>query len=148
MTPGRAKLMAHSQCVFVVFRASLAQAIGGLELRTAIRVLAGLCLNILVVDFSVAGGWGMGAFSCAEYAKFYAANPTTGEGLSEIWAQGFITGLELSNAANGFHTKISAAAQFPHESFKARINEYCDSYPLRPYSQAVLDFYLSLPINK
>ena len=117
-------------------------------MRTAIRVLAGLCLNTLVVDFSVAGGWGMGAFSCAEYAKFYAANPTTGEGLSEISAQGLMTGLELAVVADGHHTKFSTGAQFPHESFKARINEYCDTYPIRPCSQAVLDFYLSLPENK
>jgi hypothetical protein len=111
-------------------------------------ILVGLCLNMPVVGFAVAGGWGMGAFSCAEYAKLYAANPTQVEDLSELWAQGFMSGLELSNAANGFRTKIPAGAQFPFESFKVRINEYCDSYPLRPYSQAVLDFYLRLPVNK
>lgn len=113
-------------------------------MRAAIAILAGLFLTISTTEFATAGGWGVGTWSCTDFTKFYAANPTKAELVFLSWSQGFISGLELSIESNG-GALIPAGAQFPEEAFKTQINEYCALHPSDPYLQAVLTFYVSLP---
>jgi hypothetical protein len=45
-------------------------------------------------------GIGVGMRSCAQFAKDYAANPATTDDLYFLWAQGFMSAVNLSLVAN------------------------------------------------
>ena len=84
--------------------------------------------------------------SCAEFAKSYAANPTVTEELYFTWAQGVMSGLNLSSASDtGTYRYIEGNDMVSH---KIRIRSYCEAHPLTQYVGAVLDLLKSLPVRK
>lgn len=88
-------------------------------------------------------GYGAGMRSCAQFAKDYAANPTGAEELYFLWAEGFMSALNLSTAANfGFYKDFSRGDA---ASYKLHIRSYCNAHPLTQYVGAVMDLLNSLP---
>lgn len=91
-------------------------------------------------------GYGLGVHSCAEFAKSYAANPVVTEDLYFTWAQGFMSGLNLSLVSNtGSFRYIDGNDMASH---KLRIRSFCATHPLAPYVGAVMDLLNSLPPRK
>jgi hypothetical protein len=107
---------------------------------------------LIAVAFNIpaaaAQGYGLGVHSCAEFAKLYAGNPKVAEDLYFTWAQGFISGLNLSSTAGtGVYRDVEGTyAQMAAQ--KIRIRSYCDEHPLSQYLSAILDLYNSLPLKK
>lgn len=91
-------------------------------------------------------GYGAGMRTCAQFAKDYAANPTRIEELYFIWAEGFMSALNLSTAANdGFYKDFSRGDE---ASWKLHIRSYCNAHPLTQYGMAAMDLLNSLPVAR
>jgi len=91
-------------------------------------------------------GYGVGMHSCAEFAKSYMANPTAAEDIYFTWAQGFMSGLNLSDAASGRAYKAINGGDMATQ--KAYIRSYCDVHPLAQYVGAIVQLYTTLPNAK
>lgn len=88
-------------------------------------------------------GYGLGVHSCAEFASAYKAQPAIAENLYFAWAEGFMSGLNLSAAANNRPSRRLASINM--ESAKIQIRDYCDGHPLSQYAGAVVLIYGGLP---
>jgi hypothetical protein len=84
------------------------------------------------------GSYGLGIRSCAEFAKFYAQSPSNTEDAFFSWAQGFISGLNLSSEAA---TNTARRIEGSIPSQRTFVRDYCDSHPLQPYYMAALALY-------
>jgi hypothetical protein len=108
-------------------------------------------LIVLVVSFGaqaadVGQGYGVGMKTCAQFAKDYAANPTSTEDLYFLWAEGFMSATNLAFTANtGSYYDLSSGDM---ASFKLHIRSYCNAHPLTQYAMAVMDLVTSLPPKK
>jgi len=67
------------------------------------------------------------------------------ESLYFTWAQGFMSGLNLTFVAN-LH-KFHDLGSTPMAEQKSQLREYCDEHPLSPYSSAVINIYKTFPIR-
>jgi hypothetical protein len=87
--------------------------------------------------------WGLGTRSCAKFAADFKADPETWETLYYVWAEGYLTGFNLAQAAHGQASDLNPFGR--NEKWRREsIREYCDQHPLAPYSQAVANLLLEL----
>jgi len=93
-------------------------------------------------DFAYAG---MGATSCGKIADGYRQNPTAIEGAMMSWAQGFMSGLNVKELANGQYRDLQAMTI---EAQEQNLRSYCDEHPLAQLVKGVIDLYLKLPMKK
>jgi hypothetical protein len=90
-------------------------------------------------------GYGVGMKSCAQFVKDYAVNPAGAEELYFLWAEGFMSALNLSFATNtGVYKDFSRGDA---TSYKLRIRSYCEAHPQKQYVGAVMDLLNSLPVK-
>jgi hypothetical protein len=116
---------------------------GDLVIRYLLSVFF-LCSSIVASAAELQGqGYGLGMKSCAQFAGDYKAEPTVAEDLYFAWAEGFMSGLNLSATANNLRARH--LADIDMESAKLQIRSYCDGHPLAQYVSAVLTIYTGLP---
>jgi hypothetical protein len=101
----------------------------------------------VAANTAYAGAWGVGKTSCAEFAKLYRLNPDRTEEVFFNWAQGFISGLDLSSEAFNKNARLAVGSILAIEPTKLNIRAYCDKHPLMPYYMAVFDTYKNLPAS-
>lgn len=120
-------------------------------------VLALVCL--VVATSSVTGEEekryitaGAGGVSCAQFAEYYAKNPTDFERHFFTWAQGFMSGLNVAQygeaARTGKTRQFRNLASKSVEGQMAYIRTYCDEHPLAGYDQAVSKLFMTLPFSE
>jgi len=108
-----------------------------------------LALAILIqptsskADYAYAG---MGATACGKIAQEYRQNPTAIEGLMMTWAQGFMSGENLSISPRS--TQYRDLAALSVDAQKESLRNYCDEHPMAEFVKAVLDLYFKLPLKK
>lgn len=88
---------------------------------------------------------GIGATSCAQFAKAYQADPQGASDLYFAWAQGLMSGLNMANLAAKRPAKELGVRVSDQEQ---QIKAYCADNPLRTYMDAILDLFKSLPVFK
>jgi len=107
-----------------------------------------LALAILIqptsskADYAYAG---MGATACGKIAQEYRQNPTGIEGLMMTWAQGFMSGENLSISAKSTGYRDLQAMTI--EAQTQSLRNYCDEHPLAEFVDAVIDLYVKLPLK-
>jgi hypothetical protein len=87
---------------------------------------------------------GPGTVSCGKFAEGYRHDPTAIENAFFAWAEGFMSGLNVS-LPPGTYRDMAAITL---EAQKAALRNYCDQHPLTEYGKGVLDLYGKLPMKK
>jgi hypothetical protein len=87
---------------------------------------------------------GVGAATCGRIAQGYRQNPTLQEAMMMSWAQGFMSGVNVSLGGAG-HSDLGAIT---FEAQKASLRNYCDEHPLAEFWEAVIDLYKKFPVKK
>jgi hypothetical protein len=90
------------------------------------------------------GAYGIGVHSCAEFAKSYAADPTVTENIYFAWAEGFVSGLNMSAIASNLPYRIPESGNEKMRYYMLYIRSYCDNHPLSPYYGAVTTLYTTI----
>lgn len=85
---------------------------------------------------------GLGATSCADFAFQYRKNPEMWELSYFTWAQGYMSGLNISAMGNGNRAR-DLGGDFSLQ--KQKLRAFCDQAPLKTYMNAVIDLWKSLP---
>ncbi|MGY0574038.1 hypothetical protein ACTGJ9_025660 [Bradyrhizobium sp. RDM12] len=89
---------------------------------------------------------GLGATSCAEFAKMYQSDPKNMELYFFTWAQGYMSGLNMGLLANKQEAK-ELGAETNDQALALRT--YCADNPLKTYMDAVLNLWKTLrPFNQ
>ena|SRR5258707_2980319 len=86
---------------------------------------------------------GVGASPCAGYSEEYGRNPTGADPVFFSWAQGFMSGLNLTQKA--LNKPIYDLAAMPMQEQLTRLRQLCAEKPLLPYAYAVQDLMKSFP---
>jgi hypothetical protein len=86
---------------------------------------------------------GFGATSCAEFAKLYQLAPQTEDGFY-YWAQGYMSGLNMSAAGNNLQMRELAGVALDQ---KRALRSYCADNPLKNYMDGVFDLFRKLPFT-
>lgn len=84
---------------------------------------------------------GLGATSCAEFAKMYQSNPKTIEDIYFAWAQGFMSGMNMGLMANKQEPRELAGETRDQAQI---IRTFCADNPLKTYMDAVLQLWTTL----
>lgn len=85
---------------------------------------------------------GVGSNSCAQFALDYRKNPEIWETGYFMWAQGYMSGLNISAMGNGNRARELAG---DYSLQKQRIRVFCDQYPLKSYMDSIIDLWKVLP---
>ena len=85
---------------------------------------------------------GVGATSCAEFARMYRNSPEYTELVFFSWGQGYMSGLNISAMGQGFLARDLAGDMAQQQQ---EIRRYCADNPLKNYKDAVFDLYGKLP---
>lgn len=101
-------------------------------------VLLGMGTAAHAISFNSAGA---GLMSCSIFAKAYEQDPNTTEQFYFAWAQGFMTGVNAPRIAP--QQKNLGGMSTPDQ--KRAIRMFCETHPLRDYSDAVFELWQSLP---
>jgi len=86
---------------------------------------------------------GVGTTTCAQYADEYRRNPTGADPVFFSWAQGFMSGLNMTQMALKRPTHDLGAWTLLDQ--QARLRELCEKTPLLPYAYAVEDLMKAFP---
>ena len=85
---------------------------------------------------------GAGTYTCGEFGRFYANDPSS-EKLFFSWAQGFMTGVNLSiSGQTGNHKNLDTKSS---DDQMTDIRRYCDAHPLGFYLDAAMDLFHNFP---
>lgn len=87
---------------------------------------------------------GLGAASCAQFSQLYSMNPHTTENIYLDWSRGFMSGLNAARWPSGPYRDLRAKTP---EQLNVHARQYCEAHPLANYMQAVMDFFMSLPLR-
>ena len=112
-------------------------------LRSGKHLLAAMCFCAVQASAAEIVGSGIGAASCAVFAEDYSHDPAYYENSYFIWAQGYMTGLNVAVSANS--QRILLSDEFDTVRQRAAIRRFCADNPLRWYWEAVVDLYNRLP---
>jgi hypothetical protein len=88
---------------------------------------------------------GVGAASCSRLSQDYRINPRSIEAAMMDWAQGFMSGVNISDLRDGQYRDLQAMTV---EDQKASLRDYCEEHPMAEFAKAVLDLYGKLPQKK
>lgn len=89
---------------------------------------------------------GPGNMSCAEFANLYAQDPPGTERVFYAWAEGYMTGLNLTLLRmSGSSQNLSGKYGMPGQEQELR--GYCNAHPLASFQQAVNALFDSLEPN-
>lgn len=78
---------------------------------------------------------GVGAATCAQFAKLYQGDPKNTGLIFLSWAQGFLSGWNIGQADSKVLTlDLSVESAADQETF---VREFCDQHPLKNYVEAV-----------
>jgi hypothetical protein len=89
-------------------------------------------------------GYGLGMRSCAQFAGDYQAQPTVAENTYYVWAEGFMSGLNLESTVARLPNRNLASIDM--QAAQVEIRSYCNAHPLAPYYGAVVEIYNKLPM--
>jgi hypothetical protein len=109
-------------------------------------VLAAHLIQSTIAIADPIGVAGVGAYSCAEIAKFFSQNPDQTSAMMLSWAQGYMSGLNVAGGASGREVRDLAGMNTKDE--ESVIRNYCDQYPMSDLATAVMDLYKTLPTAK
>ena len=87
---------------------------------------------------------GIGAVSCGKVADGYRQDPSQVEGVMLTWAQGFMSGSNLSLGGGQYRDLTAMTVDEQRKSLRA----YCDSHPTAEFIEAAMDLYSKLPLKK
>jgi hypothetical protein len=90
-------------------------------------------------------GMGPGTFTCGQFSKWYAQNPSHTDDNFFFWAQGYMSGMNIALASDTKHYRDMAAIATETQQFWIR--QYCDAHPLAGYTDAVFDVFKKLPMK-
>lgn len=85
---------------------------------------------------------GAGSFTCAQFAEDYRGSPDLSEVTFFTWAQGYMSGLNVSLPKGVPFRNLAGSPTSDEEGF---IRNYCDKHPLELYMDAVEHLYWTLP---
>jgi hypothetical protein len=89
---------------------------------------------------------GVGTFSCGQLAKDYAAVSNMDiEGVWFMWAQGFMSGLNMKMGIDQHQYRNLGAMTI--EEQKRFLRNFCDQHPLKDFQDAVFALWASLPAD-
>jgi hypothetical protein len=117
-------------------------------LRLLLIAILGFIAGIFIVparsmaDFAYSG---LGATSCGKLADDYRNDPTTIEIAMMTWAQGYMSGMNVSSITQGRYRDLAAMTL---DAQKQSLLSYCDNHPLAEFIKAAIDLYLKLPLKK
>jgi hypothetical protein len=94
-------------------------------------------------DYAYAG---LGATSCGKIAQDYQRNPTEIEAVMMHWAQGFMSGANMSETQHDAQYRDLQAMTI--EAQEESLRNYCDEHPMAEFIKAAIDLYLKLPMKK
>jgi hypothetical protein len=89
-------------------------------------------------------GWGTS--TCAQFANLYRSDPEFVEEHLFIWAQGFMSGLNVALQGDTGLTKNLGSMSTAQQ--QGAIRAYCNDHPLATYIDAVLDLWSGFSPNK
>jgi hypothetical protein len=87
---------------------------------------------------------GIGSNSCAQFAADYRKNPEIWEISYFTWAQGYMSGLNISAMGAGNRPRDLAG---DYSAQKQKIRSFCDQSPLKSYMSAIIDLWKNLPLT-
>ncbi len=92
---------------------------------------------------------GVGARSCAEFAKDYKSEPRSMGLFYFSWAQGFMSGWNIGTAVGSGDKShpVRDLSSRTTEQMERHMRDYCDEHPLRTFLEAVTNLYVSLPLT-
>ena len=87
---------------------------------------------------------GLGAGPCSEIIEQYRTDPTVVQSWMMMWAQGFMSGLNVYLEEKGQYRdlqsmKVAAQAQM--------LRAYCDEHPMASLAKAVIDLFNQMPLK-
>jgi hypothetical protein len=89
---------------------------------------------------------GFGAKSCGNFAIEYKKYPEVTEGVYFAWAQGFMSGANITEMASNRPSRdLNSKSVSDQQSF---LRIYCNDHPLADFWRAVMALYASLAISK
>ena len=106
-------------------------------------VLVALGTTRATAQESRAALMGVGATPCAEFTQEYRRNPSGADAVFFSWAQGFMSGLNMTRIALKRPLSDLSAWSVPEQ--QARLRQLCDKSPLLPYAYAVEDLMKDFP---
>jgi hypothetical protein len=112
-------------------------------MRTTITILF-FIFSACIAHAEPLSAMGIGATTCGEFATKYKKQPEAIETLYFTWAQGFLTGANVSRLAAKQPARDLNSK--PLSEQKAYLRSYCDSHPLSEYFLAVLSLLQSLTV--
>jgi hypothetical protein len=89
---------------------------------------------------------GMGATSCGKVAQDYQRDPNEIEKVMMTWAQGFMSGANLSEMQHGGQYRDLQAMTL--EAQESLLRNYCDEHPMAEFIKAAIELYLKQPMKK
>lgn len=95
-----------------------------------------------MADFAFAG---VGAEPCGQLADEYRRHPSDAENAMMHWAQGFMSGWNMSLAPTGEYRDLAALSL---DVQKHVLHAYCDEHPLAEFMKAATELYFRLPLKK
>jgi hypothetical protein len=84
---------------------------------------------------------GVGATSCGKLIQDYKQNPTQVEGAMMNWAQGFMSGANISLPPSQYRDLQAMTIEAQEKSLR----NYCDEHPMTEFIKAAIDLYLKMP---
>lgn len=108
----------------------------------ALVALALVQPTISKADFIISG---IGSVSCGKIAETYRLGPKEVENLMMYWAQGFMSGANISASNGGQYRDLQAMTT---DEQLRNLTEYCNEHPMADFVKAVLDLYGKLPMKK
>ena len=113
-----------------------------------------LCLLVLLIGLMTSGklhadenavSYGLGVRSCAQFGRDYATDPEASEETYFLWAEGFMSGLNLMAGTLNAPMREFTPGHSAKASYESYIRNYCNEHPLVPYHAAVTGLYNTLP---
>jgi hypothetical protein len=87
---------------------------------------------------------GLGAGSCGEIAEQFRSEPTETQHWMIMWAQGFMSGLNVYLEEKGQYRDLQSMKV---EAQEQSLREYCDQHPMASFAKAVIDLFNQMPLK-
>jgi hypothetical protein len=114
-------------------------------MRSFALIILIMTLHVPTAKSAEAAARGLGTLTCAKFAQVYRDDPDRADLLFGSWAQGFMSGrnVTLMRDKNVYRDLASETA----DEENLGIRQYCDAHPLVTFLQAVEIHFLTLPIK-
>lgn len=95
------------------------------------------------VSAQPSAGTGVGAQTCATFVRHLKGNPDFAGTVYGSWAKGFMAGMNMGKPTKKAWRNIAAVST---EAETAQLRDFCDKNPSTLFMEAVIRYYVALPL--